>query len=65
MYNTVNRKEIRQQHHGMSSILIRRANKLYFDALCKLYAEFHEFHVRGIPDRLQNPMVLDDEDLCV
>ena len=37
--------------------MIRFAGEQDFDALCRLYVEFHEFHVRGVPDRLRS---LDD-----
>ncbi len=36
----------------MSDISIREANSLDIESLCKLYFEFHEFHVRRVPDRL-------------
>jgi GNAT superfamily N-acetyltransferase len=38
----------------MNDVMIRLANKEDLKALCKLYVEFHEFHVRGIPDRLRS-----------
>jgi GNAT superfamily N-acetyltransferase len=37
--------------------LIRSADEQDFDALCRLYVDFHGFHVRGVPDRLRG---LDD-----
>jgi GNAT superfamily N-acetyltransferase len=36
----------------MDSVLIRSAKLQDIDALCCLYGEFHEFHVKGVPDRL-------------
>ena len=33
-------------------VIIRPAVRDDFDALCELYYEFHQFHVRGVPDRL-------------
>jgi hypothetical protein len=33
---------------------IRLAGKEDLEALSRLYIEFHEFHVRGIPDRLRS-----------
>jgi GNAT superfamily N-acetyltransferase len=36
----------------MNSVLIRSAKLQDIDALCCLYGEFHEFHVKGVPDRL-------------
>jgi len=38
----------------MNDIKIRLARKEDLEALCKLYFEFHEFHVRGVPDRLRS-----------
>ncbi len=38
----------------MNDVKIRLANKEDLKALCKLYVEFHEFHVRGVPDRLRS-----------
>jgi GNAT superfamily N-acetyltransferase len=32
--------------------IVRLANLQDREALCRLYFEFHEFHVRGVPDRL-------------
>jgi len=32
--------------------VIRQANKHDLEALSRLYTEFHEFHVSGVPDRL-------------
>jgi ribosomal-protein-alanine N-acetyltransferase len=34
------------------NVVIRLARMEDMQALCKLYNEFHEFHVRGVPDRL-------------
>jgi GNAT superfamily N-acetyltransferase len=41
-YNTVNQATVRP------------AIDRDLDVLCRLYVEFHEFHVRGFPDRLQS-----------
>ncbi len=38
----------------MNPILVRAANEQDLDALCRLYVEFHEFHVQGVPDRLRS-----------
>ena len=35
-----------------NDVVIRLARMEDMQALCKLYTEFHEFHVRGVPDRL-------------
>ncbi len=35
-------------------LLIRSAHVRDIEALCPLYHEFHEFHVYGVPDRLQS-----------
>ena len=42
--------------------VIRRAVPLDCDALCDLYYEFHEFHVRGVPDRLRSLGQKDQQD---
>ncbi len=36
----------------MNDLTIRLVDTDDLSALCKLYVEFHEFHVRGVPDRL-------------
>jgi len=36
----------------MDAVTIRLAGTADLEALLKLYVEFHEFHVRGVPDRL-------------
>lgn len=36
----------------MKEIVIRHAHLQDIDQVSKLYAEFHEFHVRGVPGRL-------------
>src|SRR5512143_2083149 len=41
----------------MDTTTIRPAAEQDYDALCRLYVDFHEFHVRGVPDRLRS---LDD-----
>ena len=38
----------------MNDVKIRLAEKEDLKALCRLYIEFHEFHVRGVPDRLRS-----------
>ena len=38
----------------MNDIKIRLANKEDLEVLCRLYVEFHEFHMRGVPDRLRS-----------
>lgn len=38
----------------MNVVKIRLAGKEDLETLCKLYLEFHEFHVRGVPDRLRS-----------
>lgn len=35
-------------------IKVRPAAPRDLDALCRLYEAFHEFHVRGVPDRLRS-----------
>ena len=37
------------------SVTIRRATEADLDQALALYHEFHEFHVRGVPDRLRVP----------
>ncbi len=37
---------------SVGETVVRQANTQDLEALSKLYAEFHEFHVRGVPDRL-------------
>jgi GNAT superfamily N-acetyltransferase len=36
----------------MNAVITRLASTHDIEALCRLYFEFHEFHVRGVPDRL-------------
>lgn len=36
----------------MVDLTIRKANSSDIESLCKLYFEFHEFHVRGVSERL-------------
>lgn len=38
----------------MTEIIIRPATIEDIKSLCELYVEFHEFHVRGLPDRLRS-----------
>ena len=40
---------------AMDDRFIRLATAQDRDALIKLYIEFHEFHVQGVPDRLRIP----------
>jgi GNAT superfamily N-acetyltransferase len=51
----------------MTAITIRPATLDDREALCTLYHEFHEFHVRGVPDRLLSlgrpPETYEDSDL--
>ncbi len=44
----------------MDDFLIRQATHDDIPALLALYREFHEFHVRGVPDRLRIPDRYDD-----
>jgi GNAT superfamily N-acetyltransferase len=39
----------------MARVDIRHATPSDIPELCKLYLAFHEFHVRGVPERLKNP----------
>jgi ribosomal protein S18 acetylase RimI-like enzyme len=51
----------------MDAVTIRLAQTQDFEPLCKLYFEFHEFHVRGVPDRLLSlgdPETFDSSELC-
>ncbi|NIN00301.1 GNAT family N-acetyltransferase [Candidatus Saccharibacteria bacterium] len=36
----------------MGDVTVRPAGLQDLEWLCKTYCEFHEFHVRGVPDRL-------------
>lgn len=38
----------------MEGVVIRPASTEDIEALCRLYGEFHEFHVRIVPDRLRS-----------
>lgn len=38
----------------MDPVTIHLAGTPDLEALCRLYVDFHEFHVRGVPDRLQS-----------
>ena len=42
------------------TIAIRPATEADLDQALTLYHEFHEFHVRGVPDRLRVPTPYDD-----
>jgi GNAT superfamily N-acetyltransferase len=44
------------------NFLIRSAHSHDITALCALYHEFHEFHVCGVPDRLQSAYTSKDPD---
>lgn len=44
----------------MQQAVIRRAIIQDIDQLVLLYIEFHEFHVRGVPDRLRTPDAYDE-----
>jgi GNAT superfamily N-acetyltransferase len=47
--------------------MIRPAEPDDLQVLCALYLEFHEFHVRGVPDRLASlgtPETFDCSELC-
>src|SRR5512136_99104 len=46
----------------MHMLYIRPATPGDLDALCALYHEFHEFHARGVPDRLRSQGDLDRQD---
>ncbi len=47
----------------MDTPSIRLATEQDIDELIALYAEFHEFHVLGVPDRLRKPDTYDKADL--
>lgn len=38
----------------MKDVKIKIAGKQDLKTLCRLYLEFHEFHVQGVPDRLRS-----------
>jgi GNAT superfamily N-acetyltransferase len=38
----------------MNDVTLRLADMQDLEALCRLYVEFHEFHVRGVPARLMS-----------
>ncbi len=44
----------------MNTPVIRPATEQDIDGLVPLYAEFHEFHVLGVPDRLHKPDIYDE-----
>lgn len=46
----------------METPVIRQAVEEDIKGLIPLYAEFHDFHVRGVPDRLRNPDSMTDSD---
>jgi GNAT superfamily N-acetyltransferase len=45
------------------SITVRHAAVEDIEALIDLYREFHEFHVKGVPDRLKIPSFYDNKAL--
>lgn len=47
-----------------SSARIRHATEADLDQVLALYHEFHEFHVRSVPDRLRVPTPYDDTAAC-
>jgi len=47
----------------MDLVIVRHAIDKDIGMLTDLYKEFHEFHVMGVPDRLQSPLDYDDDDL--
>lgn len=49
----------------MQKIGVRQANAQDVEALCELYSEFHEFHVKGIPTRLRSPAGIDNDELRI
>jgi ribosomal protein S18 acetylase RimI-like enzyme len=49
----------------MMTPTLRRATEQDCEQLLSLYAEFHEFHVRGVPDRLRRPETYDEAQLRV
>ena len=46
----------------METPVIRRAVEEDIKGLIPLYAEFHDLHVRGVPDRLCSPDSMTDTD---
>jgi GNAT superfamily N-acetyltransferase len=51
----------------MDDVTIRLMNAQDLEPLCQLYFEFHEFHVRGVPERLLSlgdPGTFDCSELC-
>jgi GNAT superfamily N-acetyltransferase len=46
----------------MHEVIIRTANEQDFEALDRLYYDFHQYHVRAVPDRLQDLGKLEDQD---
>jgi len=47
----------------MNTPIIRLATEQDIEGMILLYTEFHEFHVRGVPDRLRTPDTYDDTKL--
>jgi ribosomal protein S18 acetylase RimI-like enzyme len=46
----------------MCEVTIRTANERDLDALDKLYYNFHQYHVREVPDRLQDLGKIEDQE---
>ncbi len=46
----------------MCEVIIRTATEEDFETLDKLYYDLHQYHVRGVPDRLQDLGKLEDQD---
>lgn len=59
MKNFVYSKENAMIDDSGQHFVIRPATEQDIDALIDLYIEFHEFHVRGVPDRLRIPKSYD------
>ena len=47
----------------MDTFVVRPAQEHDIGGLVSLYTEFHEFHVRGVPDRLRTPDTYDEATL--
>jgi hypothetical protein len=48
----------------MDGLSIRAATETDVEALCRLYYHFHEFHVRGVPERLRSLGNLETQDFA-
>lgn len=44
----------------MNTPIVRPATEQDIEGMILLYTEFHEFHVRGVPDRLRTPDISDN-----